>query len=122
VAPLLNNSYIHRTEDNKLSYLNPRADGSIIVRGAAAKFKPFTDQWYNNFDDSVLIEAAKDYDAGYMQRIFNGWEDTGASVQKIWSGVMGSSYDSNPHIDQVPTRENRFILAGFNGHGMRSFG
>lgn len=117
-APLLNNSYIHRTEDNVLSYLIPRADGSIIVGGAASKFKSSTDQWYNNVDDSVLIEAAKDYYSGYMQRSFNGWENTGASIQKIWTGVMGYSYDSNPHIGQVPDRENQFIIAGFNGHGM----
>lgn len=117
-APLLNNSYIHRTDDNVLSYLIPRADGSIVVGGAAAKFKSFKDQWYDNVDDSVLIEAAKDYYSGYMQRTFNGWENTGASVQKIWSGVMGYSYDSNPHVGQVPARENQFILAGFNGHGM----
>ncbi|KAJ5125126.1 FAD dependent oxidoreductase [Penicillium atrosanguineum] len=117
-APLLNNSYIHRTDDNVLSYLIPRADGSIVVGGAAAKFKSFRDQWYDNVDDSVLIEAAKDYYSDYMQRTFNGWENTGASVQRIWSGVMGYSYDSNPHIGQVPARENQFILAGFNGHGM----
>lgn len=118
VAPLLNNSYIHRTDDNTLSYLIPRADGSIVVGGAAVKFKSFTDQWYDNVDDSVLIDAAKDFYSGYMQRTFNGWENTGASVQNIWTGVMGYSYDSNPHIGQVPTRENQFILAGFNGHGM----
>lgn len=44
VAPLLNNSYINRTKDNTLSYLIPRADGSIVVGGAAATFKPFREQ------------------------------------------------------------------------------
>jgi glycine/D-amino acid oxidase-like deaminating enzyme len=31
---------------------------------------------------------------------------------------MGYSYDSNPHIGQVPSKEGQFIIAGFNGHGM----
>lgn len=116
--PLLNNSYINRTKDNTLSYLIPRADGSIIVGGAAAKFKPFREQWYGNVDDSTLIDAAKDYYNDYMQRTYRGWEDTKASVDKIWTGVMGYSYDSNPHIGAVPGKEGQFIIAGFNGHGM----
>ncbi|PWY64965.1 FAD dependent oxidoreductase superfamily [Aspergillus sclerotioniger CBS 115572] len=117
-APLLNNSYINRTEDNTLSYLIPRPDGSIIVGGASSKFRPFQDQWYNNVDDSILIDSAKDYYDGYMQRTYRGWENSGAHVDKIWTGVMGYSYDSNPHIGAVPGKNDQFILAGFNGHGM----
>jgi glycine/D-amino acid oxidase-like deaminating enzyme len=117
-APLLNNSYINRTKDNTLSYLVPRADGSIIVGGAAAKFRSFREQWYNNVDDSVLIDSAKDYYNDYMQRTYHGWENSGAKVDKIWTGVMGYSYDSNPHIGAVPSKEGQFIIAGFNGHGM----
>ena len=117
-APLLNNSYINRTTDGTLSYLVPRADGSIIVGGASKLFKPFKDQWYNNIDDSTLIDSAKDYYANYMQNTYNGWENSGAAVENIWTGVMGYSYDSNPHIGAVPGRKEQFILAGFNGHGM----
>lgn len=118
VAPLLNNSYIHRTKDDTLSYLIPRADGSIVVGGASAKFHPFRDQWYNNVDDGTLIDAVKNYYDGYMQRTFHGWETSGAKIDKTWSGVMGYSYDSNPHIGRIPAKENQFIIAGFNGHGM----
>ena len=117
-APLLNNSYINRTEDLTLSYLIPRADGSIVVGGAASKFKPFRDQWYDNVDDSTLIDSAKDYYENYMQRTYRGWEDSGATVDKIWSGVMGYSFDSNPHIGAVPEKLGQFVIAGFNGHGM----
>jgi glycine/D-amino acid oxidase-like deaminating enzyme len=118
VAPLLNNSYINRTEDNTLSYLIPRPDGSIIVGGAAATFKIFKEQWYRNVDDSILINAAKDYYEGYMQRTYRGWKDSGAKIDNIWSGVMGYSYDSNPHVGAVPGKPGQYILAGFNGHGM----
>lgn len=31
---------------------------------------------------------------------------------------MGYSSDSAPHIGAVPSRDNQFIAAGFNGHGM----
>ena len=116
--PLLNNSYINRAEDKALSYLIPRADGSIIVGGAASKFKSFREQWYRNVDDSVLIDAAKDYYTDYMQGTYRGWEKTGAKIDKIWTGVMGYSFDTNPHIGAVPEKPGQFILAGFNGHGM----
>ncbi|KAJ5985470.1 hypothetical protein N7522_012666 [Penicillium canescens] len=116
--PLLNNSYINRAEDNTLSYFVPRADGSIIVGGAANVFRPHKSQWYDNVDDSVLIDSAKDYYDNYMQRTYRGWEETGAKIDKIWTGVMGYSYDSNPHIGHVPQKDGQFILAGFNGHGM----
>jgi hypothetical protein len=66
----------------------------------------------------VLIDAAKDFYDGYMQRTFRGWEESGARVDQIWSGVMGYSYDSNPHVGAVPESEGQFILAGLNGHGM----
>ena len=36
--PLLNNSYINRTDHHTLSYLIPRTDGSIIIGGSSAKF------------------------------------------------------------------------------------
>jgi len=117
-APLFINSYCNRTDDNTNSYLIPRLDGSIIVGGAAQTFRPFRDQWYNNVDDSVLIDAAKDYYGDYMQRTYRGWEDTGAEVAHLWTGVMGYSFDSNPHIGAVPSKPGQFIVAGFNGHGM----
>lgn len=118
MPPLLNNSYINRTDDKTLSYLVPRSDGSIVVGGAAAKFNPFRGQWYNNVDDSCLIDSAKDYYDNYMQRTYHGWENSEAKVDTIWTGVMGYSYDSNPHIGQVPYKEGEYIIAGFNGHGM----
>jgi len=31
---------------------------------------------------------------------------------------MGYSFDSLPHVGEVPGRPGQMILAGFNGHGM----
>ncbi|EED23993.1 FAD dependent oxidoreductase superfamily [Talaromyces stipitatus ATCC 10500] len=117
-SPLLNNSYIVREREGIVSYLIPRADGSIVVGGANLKYYPFLEQWYDNVDDSTLIEEVKDYYDGYMQRNFHGWEETGAKVDKSWTGVMGYSWDSLPHVGALPGESDQYVLAGFNGHGM----
>lgn len=31
---------------------------------------------------------------------------------------MGYSYDSNPHVGEIPKKPGQYICAGFNGHGM----
>ncbi|PYH92282.1 FAD dependent oxidoreductase superfamily [Aspergillus ellipticus CBS 707.79] len=117
-APLLNNSYIVREADETLSYLIPRADGSIVVGGGNARYRDLPGQWYGNVDDSVLIEEVKDYYTGYMQRSFHGWEESGAEVDKVWTGIMGYTWDSQPHVGAVPGAEGQYVVAGFNGHGM----
>jgi glycine/D-amino acid oxidase-like deaminating enzyme len=53
-----------------------------------------------------------------MQRIFHGWEDSGAQVDTVWTGIMGYSWDSQPHVGVLPGHDNQYVLAGFNGHGM----
>ena len=67
-------------------YLIPRTDGSVIVGGGRGTYYPILESWYDNVDDSTLIESAKKYFDGYMQRTFRGWEDSGAAVDKIWTG------------------------------------
>ncbi|KAH9213629.1 FAD dependent oxidoreductase [Leptodontidium sp. 2 PMI_412] len=116
--PLLTNSYMLRHSSWEQDYLVPRMDGSIILGGARGVYYPTLENWYNTTDDSELIESAKTYFDGYMQRNFRGWEDSGATVNKIWTGIMGYSTDSLPHIGDVPGKPNQFILAGFTGHGM----
>ncbi|KAH7139593.1 FAD dependent oxidoreductase [Dactylonectria estremocensis] len=117
-APFLPNSYMIRWSDTKYEYLIPRPDGSIIVGGARSEFYHELDSWYNNVNDDLLIESAKTYFDGYMQRVFQGWEDSGAYTSQLWTGILGYSSDAMPHIGVVPGRKNQFILAGFTGHGM----
>lgn len=135
--PFLPYSYTLNTEQRDgCSYLISRHDGSIIVGGAQYTFKDAREQWYNMVDDSTLIQPTKDYYNDYMQRTFRGWEDSGAYVKEIWTGskhvllsscafqyilifaVMGYSYDSSPHVGEIPERPGQYICAGFNGHGM----
>lgn len=32
--------------------------------------------------------------------------------------VMGYSYDTSPHVGEVPDKPGQYICAGFDGHGM----
>ncbi|KAF3491080.1 FAD dependent oxidoreductase superfamily protein [Arthroderma uncinatum] len=118
LPPRLTNTYVTRHGSGAGGYLIPRPDGSVIVGGTSHTFTPFLEQWHNNPNDDVLIDAAKQYLDGYMQRTFVGWENSGAYSREIWTGVMGYSADSLPHIGVVPSKEGQLILAGFNGHGM----
>ncbi|KAI9834771.1 MAG: hypothetical protein M1819_002857 [Sarea resinae] len=111
-------TYAISQTSGRFDYLIPRADGSIIVGGAKQVFLADRHHWYDVADDSQLIEPAKYYFDGYMQRTFTGWEDSGAYTDKVWTGIMGYTSDSLPHIGEVPGKPGQFILAGFNGHGM----
>ncbi|KAJ5234344.1 uncharacterized protein N7469_003512 [Penicillium citrinum] len=111
-------TYAIRHGPGAFIYQISRNDGSIIVGGASWTFKNDLEQWYNNPDDGTLIDKVENYFDGYMQRTFSGWEDSGAEVKHIWTGVMGYSADSLPHVGEVPDKPGQFIAAGFNGHGM----
>lgn len=65
-----------------------------------------------------MIEPAKSYFDGYMQRYFRGWEVSGAYTDKVWTGIMGYSSDGFPHVGEVPGKSGQLICAGFSGHGM----
>jgi glycine/D-amino acid oxidase-like deaminating enzyme len=86
--PLLNNTYALRFSDWNFDYLIPRMDGSIIVGGARDAYIRSTGAWYGNVDDTEVIDGARSYFDGYMQRHFYGWENSGAYVDDIWTGSM----------------------------------
>ncbi|KAI1052406.1 hypothetical protein LB507_007512 [Fusarium sp. FIESC RH6] len=116
--PMLADSYAIRFNPKDFDYLIPRPDGSIIVGGARSAYSRYKDDWYGNVDDTRVIERAKDYFEGYMQRHFRGWENSGARTEQVWTGIMGYSSDGLPRVGKVPGRENMFIMGGFTGHGM----
>ncbi|KAH7145514.1 FAD dependent oxidoreductase [Dactylonectria estremocensis] len=117
-APLLTNSYALRFNDWDFDYLIPRPDGSIIVGGARQAYIRHLEDWYGNSNDGELIERARGYFDGYMQRHFNGWENSGAVVDQVWTGIMGYSSDRLPRVGPIPDRSGMFIMGGFTGHGM----
>ncbi|KAM5385718.1 hypothetical protein ACJZ2D_000917 [Fusarium nematophilum] len=90
--PFLNNTYSIRFSDKDFDYPIPRLDGSIIVGGARRAYILDKDEWYGNVDDTRMVDHARSYFDGYMQRHFAGWEDSGAYVD-TWAGIMGFSSD-----------------------------
>jgi glycine/D-amino acid oxidase-like deaminating enzyme len=131
VHPHLNNTYnifFGKTVQGAatgVDYLNPRPDGGIVVGGGGWHFKSDRKSWWDNFDDSVHFErhVERHWD-GYMPATFLGWERSRAVPDMVWTGIMGSTRDGNPHVGRVPGRrrngtvKNQWILAGFNGGGM----
>ncbi|KAE8147458.1 FAD dependent oxidoreductase [Aspergillus avenaceus] len=111
-------SYTFRFNEWDYDYLIPRPDGSIVAGGAKSTFFHNPSDWFNNPDDSKLIEAAAHYFDDYMQRHFHGWEDTGAHTDRVWTGIMAYTTDYLPHIGEIPGKPGQMVIAGFNGHGM----
>lgn len=100
-------------------YLIPRPDGGVICGGARNTYiDGKRSVWFDNCDDSTLIEPARAHFKTVMQKNFIGWEDSGAHVDYLWTGILGYIADGWPRCGQVPRRGNQYILAGYNGAGM----
>jgi glycine/D-amino acid oxidase-like deaminating enzyme len=69
-APYLSNTYNIRYSKHRVDYLNPRPDGSIVVGGGKWTYEKERELWYDVQDDSTLIEPARQYFDGLMQRYF----------------------------------------------------
>ena len=86
VVPNLSNTYnLHNTSGNA-EYMNPRPDGSIILGGGKDTFKHDYDLYWNNHDDSTLIEPAEHYFDNYISDRFVDYNCRDTSVDTIWSG------------------------------------
>lgn len=120
-APRLANTYALRFNSGLMDYLIQRpSDSSIITGGARETFIRDLPSWYDNIsDDRLISSAAEQYFDGYMQRYFTGWEDSGARVERVWTGIMGYSADAVPFVGDLPgTNAGVYVSAGFTGHGM----
>ncbi|KAL3490223.1 FAD dependent oxidoreductase [Aspergillus germanicus] len=117
-APYLSNTYNIRHVSDRVDYLNPRPDGGIVVGGGKEAYRDHRELWYDVLDDSTLIEPARHYFDGLMQRHFHGWEESGAVTEKVWTGIQGVTKDGMPHIGKVPGSSGQYVLAGYNGGGM----
>ncbi|TVY93367.1 hypothetical protein LAWI1_G000555 [Lachnellula willkommii] len=60
--------------------------------------------WFNNFDDSTLIEQARPHFETVMQDNFLGWENSGAAVDYLWTGSESLPLTDNKLY--VPARRN----------------
>ncbi|KAL2842786.1 FAD dependent oxidoreductase [Aspergillus pseudoustus] len=116
--PYLSNTYNIRYTVRRVDYLNPRPDGGIVVGGGKWTYQDDRELWYDVFDDSTLVEPARGYFDGLMQRNFRGWEQSGALTESVWTGIQGLTKDGMPHVGRVPGTSGQYILAGYNGGGM----
>lgn len=90
IPPYLPNSTSVRYGPGWYDYQIPRLDGSIIVGGARHKFMHDLKEWYNVTDDSKMIEPAMShFEDDLMQTTYNGWENSGAELDRAWTGIMG---------------------------------
>lgn len=104
---------------NRVDYLNPRPDGGIVVGGGNWTYAHNRSLWDGNWDDSTLLPGVQPHFASLMQQHFRGWEQSGAEVDHLWTGIMGYTPDERPHVGEVPGKEGlQWIMAGFNGGGM----
>jgi glycine/D-amino acid oxidase-like deaminating enzyme len=100
-------------------YMNPRPSGGIVVGGGKWTYAADRAAWNDNWDDSTLLPSVKPHFDTLMQRHFRGWEESGAEVSQIWTGIQASTADAQPHVGTVPGKEGlHYVLAGFNGGGM----
>jgi len=118
LAPNLSNTYNLHNPSGNPEYMNSRPDGSIIVGGGKDTFERDYDLYWNNHDDSTLIEPAKHYFDNYVSDRFLDYASVTTSVENLWSGIMGRTVDGMPHVGTVPGKQDQFVMAGYNGGGM----
>ena len=66
--------------------MNPRPDGSIIVGGGKDTFETDYDLYWNNPDDSTLIEPDKYYFDNYVSDRFVDYAFLNTSIKNLWTG------------------------------------
>jgi glycine/D-amino acid oxidase-like deaminating enzyme len=85
-VPELTDSYLLRFSDYEYDYMIPRPDGSIVLGGGRRDYYNNLKDWFDVSDDSKIIESARHYFDGYMQRHFYGWEDSDIRTEDLWTG------------------------------------
>lgn len=97
----LKNTYNLRFAEGP-DYLVPRPDGTIILGGAKWTFASDRKKWWNNIDDTTLIndEATVHFDS-VMADNFHGWEGAKAHHDMVWTGsksIIISSFYTNVQL------------------------
>lgn len=118
-APYLSNTYGICRDFSNHEYLINRPDGSIIVGGAKPYYLKDKDSWYKNVDDSTLFDGdVEGWYKTFMQKNFYTWKNHETEVDYLWTGILGYSADALPWVGESPESQNKYIIGGFNGHGM----
>ncbi|ODV97473.1 hypothetical protein PACTADRAFT_139443 [Pachysolen tannophilus NRRL Y-2460] len=116
--PYLTNTYSLRYSGSKSDYMIPRPDGSIVVGGAKKHIFPYREKFFDVVDDSNLIENTDRYFDNWLQKHFISMKSLNTVVDYAWPGILGYSNDSLPYVGESVSETNKFVIAGFHGHGM----
>ncbi|ODQ47890.1 hypothetical protein PICMEDRAFT_15765 [Pichia membranifaciens NRRL Y-2026] len=117
-TPHLTNTYALRYSSEDYDYLINRGDGSVIVGGGKPVYGDNLDSFYNVVDDSTIIPKTKEFFTNYMKERYYTWKDFDEKLDCIWSGILGLTDDTLPYVGEMLKEKNKFIIAGFHGHGM----
>ncbi|ODV95233.1 hypothetical protein PACTADRAFT_75745 [Pachysolen tannophilus NRRL Y-2460] len=117
LPPHLPNTYVLR-DGSYYDYLINRPDGSVIVGGGDKYLYPFNPNYSDVVDDSIGFENTEKYFNNYMAEKFYTWQNYKTKIDYSWSGIMGFSNDTLPYVGESLTEKNKYIIAGFHGHGM----
>ncbi|KIW21042.1 hypothetical protein PV08_01621 [Exophiala spinifera] len=104
----------------QVDHLVHRPDGGVVIGGARVLFIDDPEQWSGVVDDGSLIlqEQVTPYFERVMTEHYQDWRESGAKVDKLWTGIMGYTTDGAAHVGNVPGRKDQYVCAGFNGAGM----
>lgn len=84
--PLINTYNLH-FDSHYADYLIPRPDGTIMLGGAKWTYEHDLKIWWNNVDDTTLInDATTEHFDSVMADHFYGWENARAHHDMVWTG------------------------------------
>lgn len=98
-----------------------RSEGNIIIGGGSTQLPEAGLNEFGNTDDTTTECAVVDYLHDSTARYFGqhwGRDHVDGRVRNAWTGIMGYSADGFPLVGELPSEQNLFIAASFQGLGM----
>lgn len=112
--------------DDGYEYMITRPQGSnfagdIAIGGGLTKSVSKGLYEYGTTDDTTTDPAIIDYLENCTAEYFGsnwGHDNPKGRIRNVWTGIMGYSVDGFPLIGQVPSQQELYIAASFQGSGM----
>ena len=84
--PHLSDTYNITRPSGSRDYINSRPDGSVIVGGGNERYKDDGKVYFDNWDDSTLIQKSEGYFEQYVQNNFTVYKDAHTADLMKWTG------------------------------------
>ena len=112
--------------DDGYEYMIPRPQGStfagdIMIGGGATKGPDEGMCEFGTTDDTTTDAVILTYvEDSAAERFGSNWGDDHAEgrLRRAWTGIMGYSADGFPLIGKMPSEDDLYIAASFQGSGM----